>query len=177
MNSGQKRLLVARVTIHDDDTRTAFEKLAAYYGVMSRPKNNKNMRIEMTRPVYFSSFHEKDTMMFVLPSTTYTTIEEAPVPNDKDIEILYFFLLEETMYEEHKFSSFQWNFHGGWRGVKTYAEQLMDKMDSKVDLETPWLCAAYNMPSLFIFADTRIMIPLKEGTKCLQCGLPMPAFV
>lgn len=176
MNSGKKRLLVACVTIHDNNTRTAFEKLASYYGVMSIPNNNENMRIEMTRPVYFSSFHEKDTMMFVLPSTTYTTIEEAPVPNDKDINILYF-LLDESMYKEHKFSSFQWNFHGGWRGVKTSAKELMAKMDSEVDFEKPWLCAAYNMPSLFIFADTRIMIPLKEGTKCLQCGLPMPAFV
>lgn len=95
----------ANISVRGEATSNSFRALARYIGVFSTPENIKKDSISMTAPVLMQSTEKKispqpesiamtapvlmdttSSMSFILPST-YTSIEEIPVPTNKDIRI------------------------------------------------------------------------------------------
>ena len=96
------------ISVRGEDTSNSFRALARYIGVFATPENIKKDSISMTAPVIMQSTNQasssskaqseaismtapvlmdtSSSMSFILPST-YTSLEEIPIPTNKDIQI------------------------------------------------------------------------------------------
>jgi len=131
------------------NSTTGFRRIAGYiFG-----RNNKNLRIAMTSPVFFWNDNEKSMMAFIMPSEY--TMNDLPIPNDDGIKL--------KKIQGNKFAVLTFS---GFSGPKK-TERLKKKLhllikDENLSPSGPTLLAIYDNPTstLPFLRRNEILIPI-----------------
>ena len=148
---------------------TPFGSLARYIGVFGNPANVQKQQqapepIAMTAPVIIDAGSSRHTMMFLLPASKYSSIEEAPVPSNPNVRLQ---TLPARLQAVRTFS-------GNFRPARAKEQLEMLLADLRKDgwtVKAPhgqsdgvdWQAAGYNAPfTLPWFKTNEVLVSVDE---------------
>ena len=143
-----------------DGTSSAFPKLAGFIGVMGKPQNDQDLKIDMTAPV--STFINEDgceRMQFFLPAE-FDDLSKIPNPTDEAVTV------KEVPAQKGAVYSFFWSWWYTLKSAKGGCESLVQQLNKDgLDLtvsDDGYEFWAYNAPFNFWWRRNEVFVQLTE---------------